>query len=72
MGGKSNGRTANSLRRRCRLLADDGNWSRFAGEIFLDWLAPPSGLRWIDIGCGNEAFTENVFGKRYPLRVLAV
>ena len=35
-----------------------GIWSRFAGEIFLDWLAPPSGLRWIDIGCGTGAFTE--------------
>ena len=35
-----------------------GVWSRFAGEIFLDWLALPLGLRWIDIGCGNGAFTE--------------
>ncbi len=35
-----------------------GIWSRFAGEIFLDWLAPPQGLRWIDVGCGNGAFTE--------------
>jgi SAM-dependent methyltransferase len=35
-----------------------GTWSRFAGEVFLDWLKPPSGQRWIDIGCGNGAFTE--------------
>lgn len=35
-----------------------GVWSRLAGEIFLAWLAPPSGLRWLDIGCGNGAFTE--------------
>jgi SAM-dependent methyltransferase len=35
-----------------------GGWSRLAGEIFLEWLAPPPGLRWIDIGCGNGAFTE--------------
>ena len=35
-----------------------GVWSRLAGEIFLDWLAPPSGMRWIDIGCGSGAFTE--------------
>ena len=27
-----------------------GAWSRIAGEIFLDWLAPPAGLRWIDVG----------------------
>jgi len=27
-----------------------GTWSRIAGAIFLDWLAPPLGLRWIDVG----------------------
>ena len=26
-----------------------GTWSRLAGAIFLDWLAPSSGLRWIDV-----------------------
>jgi ubiquinone/menaquinone biosynthesis C-methylase UbiE len=35
-----------------------GDWSRRAGSVFLDWLAVPSGLRWIDVGCGNGAFTE--------------
>jgi SAM-dependent methyltransferase len=35
-----------------------GKWSRLAGEVFLDWLKPASGLRWIDVGCGNGAFTE--------------
>jgi ubiquinone/menaquinone biosynthesis C-methylase UbiE len=35
-----------------------GVWSRLAGEQFLDWLGPAPGLRWIDIGCGNGAFTE--------------
>jgi ubiquinone/menaquinone biosynthesis C-methylase UbiE len=35
-----------------------GNWSRRVGSIFLDWLAAPSGLKWIDVGCGNGAFTE--------------
>src|SRR4051812_20834053 len=24
-----------------------GKWSRIAGEVFLDWLKPPAGLRWI-------------------------
>jgi ubiquinone/menaquinone biosynthesis C-methylase UbiE len=32
------------------------NWSQRAG--FLDWLAAPTGLKWIDVGCGNGAFTE--------------
>ena len=35
-----------------------GVWSRLAGEVFLDWLAPTPGLRWADIGCGSGAFTE--------------
>ena len=35
-----------------------GMWSQLAGQVFLDWLAPPPGLRWVDIGCGNGAFTE--------------
>ena len=35
-----------------------GVWSRFAGEVFLDWLMPRPGFRWIDIGCGSGAFSE--------------
>src|SRR5580765_7235237 len=35
-----------------------GNWSRLAGETFLDWLAPKPGLRWLAVGCGNGAVTE--------------
>jgi hypothetical protein len=34
-----------------------GDWSRRLGTVFIDWLAPPSGLNWIDVGCGNGAFT---------------
>ena len=43
-----------------------GNWSRLAGDIFLEWLAPRSGLRWIDIGCGNGAFTELLIERCAP------
>ena len=35
-----------------------GKWSLLAGNAFLDWLSPAAGLRWIDVGCGNGAFTE--------------
>lgn len=35
-----------------------GKWSQLAGETFLEWLAPQPGLRWLDVGCGNGAFTE--------------
>ena len=49
-----------------------GVWSRLAGGIFLDWLAPPSGLRWIDIGCGNGAFTELLVQRCVPKEVHAI
>ena len=35
-----------------------GKWSQHVGDTFLDWLAPKPGLRWLDVGCGNGAFTE--------------
>jgi ubiquinone/menaquinone biosynthesis C-methylase UbiE len=49
-----------------------GNWSRLAGDIFLDWLAPRSGLRWIDIGCGNGAFTELLVERCAPAEVQGI
>ena len=49
-----------------------GTWSRIAGEIFLDWLAPPPGLRWIDIGCGSGAFTELLMERCAPAEVQGI
>src|SRR5947208_6272291 len=49
-----------------------GVWSRLAGEIFLDWLAPRSGLRWIDVGCGNGAFTELIVNRHAPAEVQGI
>jgi SAM-dependent methyltransferase len=49
-----------------------GIWSRLAGEVFLDWLAPPAGLRWIDVGCGNGAFTELVVERCAPAEVQGI
>lgn len=43
-----------------------GKWSQFAGEAFLDWLAPKPGLRWLDVGCGNGAFTEMLVERNAP------
>lgn len=35
-----------------------GAWSQLAGRTLLEWLAAPAGARWLDVGCGNGAFTE--------------
>jgi SAM-dependent methyltransferase len=49
-----------------------GPWSRLAGAIFLDWLAPPAGLRWLDVGCGTGAFTELVVERCAPAETQGV
>lgn len=49
-----------------------GIWSQLVGNIFLDWLAPPSGLRWIDIGCGNGAFTELLAERCAPAEIQGI
>jgi SAM-dependent methyltransferase len=49
-----------------------GNSSRRAGAIFIDWLAPPSGLKWIDVGCGNGAFSELLVERCAPAEVQGI
>ncbi|MBS0529306.1 MAG: class I SAM-dependent methyltransferase [Proteobacteria bacterium] len=49
-----------------------GIWSRLAGEIFLDWLKPDQNLKWIDIGCGNGAFTELIARRCAPAEIQGV
>ncbi len=49
-----------------------GAWSRLAGEVFLDWLAPSPGLRWADVGCGNGAFTELIAERCAPAELQAM
>ena len=49
-----------------------GKWSRLAGDVFLDWLAPAKGLAWIDIGCGNGAFTELLVARTSPAEVQGI
>jgi SAM-dependent methyltransferase len=49
-----------------------GIWSRLAGEVFLDWVSPESGLRWVDVGCGNGAFTELLVDRCAPAEVQGI
>lgn len=49
-----------------------GQWSQLAGEAFLDWLAPEPGWRWLDVGCGNGAFTEMLVERCAPVSVQGI
>ena len=37
-----------------------GVWTQLAANTFLGRLAPATGQRWIDIGCGSGALTERL------------
>jgi len=49
-----------------------GSWSRPVGEKFLGWLAPAPGLSWLDVGCGNGAFTGLICERAAPSLVDAI
>src|ERR1700688_1065618 len=43
-----------------------GRWSKRVGVQFLDWLDAPKGQHWIEVGCGNGAFTEELIAHSAP------
>lgn len=49
-----------------------GVWSRKVGEDFLSWLAPAPGLSWLEVGCGNGAFTALLEERASPASILGV
>jgi len=49
-----------------------GRWSRAAGSMFLDWLAPNPHAHWLEVGCGTGAFTQLVAERCEPASILAL
>ncbi|MFW3170298.1 class I SAM-dependent methyltransferase [Geodermatophilus sp. CPCC 206100] len=49
-----------------------GRWSRAVAPRFLDWLGVPTGLSWLDVGCGTGVLTEAVLATASPAAVVAV
>jgi SAM-dependent methyltransferase len=37
-----------------------GRWSRLVAADFVDWLAVPRGVAWLDAGCGTGALTRSI------------
>jgi SAM-dependent methyltransferase len=49
-----------------------GRWSRKIAPLFLEWLNPAEGLRWLDVGCGTGALSNLIAQKTGPLEVVGI
>lgn len=49
-----------------------GAWSQLIGAQFLDWLNLPTRLDWLDVGCGNGAFTEQIQARMQPVQLAGI
>lgn len=49
-----------------------GRWSLLLGAAFVDWLAAPEDLHWLDVGCGSGALGETIAARRRPARLVAL
>lgn len=49
-----------------------GHWSRAVAPRFLDWLALPTRLRWLDVACGTGALTSAILARCGPEEVVGL
>ena len=49
-----------------------GRWSRLAARSFVDWLSPPPGLKWLDVGCGSGALSDAITSDHEPAELTAI
>ena len=49
-----------------------GTWSRLVGDVFIKWLDTEKDLDWLDVGCGNGAFSELIVTSCSPKTVHAI
>ncbi len=49
-----------------------GRWSRFVGNAFVDWLAVPPDMRWLDVGCGTGVLTQVILEHGLASRAVGV
>lgn len=49
-----------------------GRWSLLIAREFIAWLALPTGMRWLDVGCGTGALTRTILDRAGPASVTGV
>ena len=49
-----------------------GRWCRLVAPEFVDWLAQPAGIRWLDVGCGTGILTRTILDRSDPTSVVGV
>lgn len=49
-----------------------GRWSRLIALEFLEWLAVPGKMDWLDVGCGTGALSSLIQRTQEPKRILAI
>ena len=49
-----------------------GRWSRAVAPVFLQWLSPPAGARWLDVGCGTGVLTHTLLELSAPGSVIGI
>ncbi|TXL68911.1 class I SAM-dependent methyltransferase [Zeimonas arvi] len=49
-----------------------GRWSRRIAPLFLQWLDPPAGKRWLDVGCGTGALSAAILDRCAPGSLVGV
>ena len=49
-----------------------GRRSRLNGELLLQWLSLPNGLRWLDVGCGTGALSAVILNACAPERITGI
>ena len=49
-----------------------GRWSRAVAAHFLRWIEPPSGARWLDVGCGTGILSEALVDLCQPASIIGI